>query len=160
MSESKKFTKITRTTKYKVNGKEYDSLDEAPEEYRKLLRDANGDGTPGVVQGRVLQREVKVSYEHNGQKYSSLDEMPPGVRAFFEGQEPAGQRVIQGCVPPGPGESDWASEETRLMPQPGEAGSERTSRMVYKGPVSGKLKYVVAAIVAVIIALVIYYVLR
>jgi len=78
--------KITRVTRHTIDSHEIGNLDEAPEEYRKLLEDKDGDGIPDVVQGQgqgVLKKEVKVSYEFNGRKYGSLDEMPLEHRALF-----------------------------------------------------------------------------
>ena len=53
-----RITKITRTERYTIDGKEYNSLDEIPEEERrkleahlKLLEDKDGDGVPDIVQG-------------------------------------------------------------------------------------------------------------
>jgi hypothetical protein len=70
----KRITKISRTERYTVDGKEYDSLDDMPEEARrkleahlKLLEDKDGDGVPDILQGQrkdtsgIQSRQVHIS---------------------------------------------------------------------------------------------------
>ena len=90
-----KFTK--KTTKYVINGHEYASLDEIPEQFRAMFEDRDGDGLPDVVQqhmeaGRhVSARSIEMrsvngvtTYKVGDREYRSLDEMPPEHRELFE----------------------------------------------------------------------------
>ncbi|MCX5786568.1 MAG: hypothetical protein NTX59_12870 [Elusimicrobia bacterium] len=61
--------------KFTVNGKEYGSLDEVPEEDRQILQNALGPAGLGAV-----RRKFTV----NGTGYDSLEAMPLDVRASYE----------------------------------------------------------------------------
>ncbi|HBA62104.1 MAG TPA: hypothetical protein DCZ92_15075 [Elusimicrobia bacterium] len=66
--------KINITKKIKVNGKEYDSLDEVPEAHRQTVQNALNSaetGTPG-------------KFNINGVGYDSPEAMPPEVRKIYE----------------------------------------------------------------------------
>lgn len=47
--------------KYIINGKEYNSLDEMPEDLRILFEDKNKDGIPDILEGIDKTKEVKAS---------------------------------------------------------------------------------------------------
>ena len=72
-----------KKTKYLINGKEYDSLDQVPEELRALVQGAFQAGQ-GISQTSVLTQS---KYVYNGKEYKSLEEMPPEVRAIFAEKE-------------------------------------------------------------------------
>lgn len=91
-----KFTK--RTTKYVVNGQEYRSLDEVPEQFRAMFEDRDGDGCPDWVHDKMASAAGDVSslsiehrtvngvttYKVGDREYQSLDQMPADERALFE----------------------------------------------------------------------------
>ena len=61
--------------KIKVNGKEYDSLEEVPEQFRQTVQHAlDSAGAPGV------HRKITV----NGVGYDSVEAMPPDERRLYE----------------------------------------------------------------------------
>ena len=76
-------------TSFTINGKQYGSLEEVPEEFRHLFEDQDGDGRPDWIQGHrqgcegfaatdcVEMKTVNgvTTYDINGQRYQSLDEM-------------------------------------------------------------------------------------
>ena len=155
---AKRTTKVVRYTSHRV---ESDNLDDAPEEIRKLMQDKDGDGVPDALQQKGASLEQRVSYEFNGRKYSSLEEMPPKVRAFFEGKAQVAGGVIQSAEPPLAPSRNWAAEETRVMPPPAEDADEPTVTVTYKPkPQSSAFKYVVAAVIAAIVGLVVYFALK
>lgn len=72
-----RISRTSRTERYVIDGKEYDSLDEIPEAERRkieahmsMLADRDGDGVPDILQGRDATRsEVKTRTFH----YASTD---------------------------------------------------------------------------------------
>jgi hypothetical protein len=86
--------------KITVNGQEYSSIDQMPDDVRReyqksleLLADRNGNGVPDALEGRVagasLGRGVITTIRHssihiNGQSYGSMDEVPPEVRTAYQ----------------------------------------------------------------------------
>ena len=83
---------VHESTRIVINGKEYHSLDEVPEQYRALLQDTDGDGVPDVLQGATSQRiqvarvvrNGKTTYTYNGQEYERIEELPAEARNFLE----------------------------------------------------------------------------
>ena len=57
--------------KIRVNGQEYSSVDEMPDDLRQIYEKALPGGVPS-----------KITF--NGQKFSSVDEMPPEIRQKYE----------------------------------------------------------------------------
>jgi|GEM_PF-7100638 len=75
-----------KKTSFTINGKVYNSLDEAPPAYRALLEDKDSDGVPDILNkvmegGRV---GATTSYTYNNIKYNSPEDMPPAIREMFE----------------------------------------------------------------------------
>jgi hypothetical protein len=95
----KKF--VTRTSKYVINGKQYDSLEEIPAEYRAMFEDADGDGRPDFIQNAIpdglfggTSQSIEVStvngvttWRVGDRRYGSLEEMPPEHRALFQDRD-------------------------------------------------------------------------
>lgn len=90
-----------RSQKYRINGEEYDSLEDIPPHLRKLLEDADGDGIPDFAerlldqvgqmgaQTSSVRAEMRTSggvttYRVGDREYQSLEEMPPEHRELFE----------------------------------------------------------------------------
>jgi hypothetical protein len=76
--------KITFKSKPKLvfNGREYASVDEMPEDVRRLYRDAIALAARGGSNVKVLSH---TELWFNGKKYGSADEMPPDVRVVYDG---------------------------------------------------------------------------
>ena len=71
--------KLNVKYKFKVNGKEYGSLEEMPapirEAYEKAVANSKGINTEIFLSGKVV---------FNGQEYESVDSMPADIRQMYE----------------------------------------------------------------------------
>jgi hypothetical protein len=68
--------------KFKVNGKEYSSLDEMPAPIRETYEKAVAN-KEGIEQGAIASVTAgKIMF--NGQEYASVDSMPADVRQMYE----------------------------------------------------------------------------
>jgi hypothetical protein len=65
--------------KITVNGKEYSSIDQLPEDIRRVYEEAMKHGK---MQVNVNSSSFKISF--NGKEYGSLDEMPENERSIYE----------------------------------------------------------------------------
>jgi hypothetical protein len=63
------------------NGREYGSVDEMPEDVRRLYRDAIALAAKGGPNVKVFS---KTELWFNGKKYNSVNEMPPDVRLSYD----------------------------------------------------------------------------
>ncbi len=114
-SFEKKFS--TTTTRYVIDGQEYDSLDDVPQQFRKFLADKDRDGRPDWVEdemqrlrsyptGRVEVRAVNgaTTYKIGDQQYNSLEELSQPYRALPEDRDGDGVPDLFDQVPrPGSG---------------------------------------------------------
>jgi hypothetical protein len=92
--------KVTINKKFIVNGKEYRSLDEMPqnirEAYEKALSVSAGGGLPVGPPG------VTARITFNGKSYAGVEEMPADVRQAYESLMAAvegGKETVPGAVP-------------------------------------------------------------
>lgn len=93
--------KMKNTSKITVNGKEYNSLSEIPEEYKVVFGDKNNNGIPDFVEGILagtqdmqnLNTNISgnsninanfTSFFFNGSQYKSLQDLPPEARQKVE----------------------------------------------------------------------------
>jgi hypothetical protein len=88
-------------TRFVINGTEYQSLDEVPDECRPLFEDEDRDGRPDWVQARMDQirdgarsatlevRTVngKTTYKAGGKEYGSYEELPERYRGLCEDRD-------------------------------------------------------------------------
>jgi hypothetical protein len=89
------------TSKITVNGKEYNSLSEIPDEYKVVFKDENNNGIPDMVEGILSgmndlnnpavnksgSSSVNVNFTtffYNGQQYGSLDQLPTNAKQMVE----------------------------------------------------------------------------
>lgn len=73
-----------------INGKEFASLDQIPEDLKKLLKDENQNGIPDIAEGKFSFGDIKNIYQFvtqnpgaiqiQGQTYSNFDELPPEAK--------------------------------------------------------------------------------
>jgi len=93
--------KVTVSHKLTVNGKEYGSLDEMPEELRRAYERAVG-GDQGVAS--LIQQASKIVFQ--GKEYGTPTDMPADVRklyelaiaaAKFEKSHPTGAGAVSGA---------------------------------------------------------------
>jgi hypothetical protein len=67
---------------YKVNGKEYNSIEEMPQDIREAFEKAMAS-KPGFSL-RLNSAEVHAKIKFNGTEYNSIDEMPQDSRHLYE----------------------------------------------------------------------------
>jgi hypothetical protein len=68
--------------KFIVNGKEYASIEDVPEEFRGLVKAAQEKaGQAGAPVQFSVQKKFK--FKVNGQEYDSVEEMPEAARRLF-----------------------------------------------------------------------------
>jgi len=77
--------KVNMTVKRRIvfNGKEYDSIEELPENVRRTLENATAGSLPSAATGAAASAKVRIMF--NGQEYTSVDAMPASVRRIYEG---------------------------------------------------------------------------
>jgi len=79
--------------KYKINGKEYNSIEEMPPDIRsafeKAMATPAGTVSPSVSHTKII---------FNGNEYQNIEEMPPDIRQLYEKVLNAAQT---GDIPPG-----------------------------------------------------------
>jgi len=72
-----------------VNGKEYNSLNDVPDEFKVIFGDKNNNGIPDFVEGLLNTADVQKSapleanfstFFYNGTQYSSIDSLPPEAK--------------------------------------------------------------------------------
>lgn len=69
--------KVDITRKFVVNGQEYGSIDELPNEVREAIRDS-------LSSGKVVDINRRGSIEFNGKEYKSASAMGPEERRLYE----------------------------------------------------------------------------
>ena len=79
--------------KINFNGKEYNSLNEIPDEFRVMFKDENNNGIPDFVEGLLntnstgSQKPLIANFNtffYNGKQYSSIDQMPPEAKEMVK----------------------------------------------------------------------------
>ena len=76
---------IKKVVTYRINGKEYHSLEEMPEPLRKLFEDKNQDGVPDILEGtgiEVIKRVVRLGSPND------LSSSPPEVQEALRQRQP------------------------------------------------------------------------
>ncbi len=117
--------------KFRINGKEYGSLEEMPEDLRAIALKTMD--SPGAPSGEAQSGSTKIVF--NGVEYASLDEMPTYARNLYEQAVEAARTATQGAL----------SEQRRPGPKTIEAEPSFSARSI-------------AAVVALIaLALLLYY---
>jgi len=69
--------------KFKINGKEYHSLEEMPEDVRETFKTAMGKAKAGsMLQVKTSAMQAKITF--NGEEYDSPEAMPEDARQLYE----------------------------------------------------------------------------
>jgi septal ring-binding cell division protein DamX len=68
--------------RYKINGKEYDSIENVPEDMRDIFKKAIDLQTGTTSQ--INPAAIKTKIVFNGKEYESIDAMPPDDRDLYE----------------------------------------------------------------------------
>lgn len=139
-----------------INGVEYRSLDDVPDELRAqvagILADADGDGVPDIVQGPDAALSVSSTREEtfivDGVAYSSIDEIPEPHRSTMA-------RLADPTL------SRPSQPDQRAHPMP-TADTARPRSIVTNAGLSGRTKMLLAFAVAgaVVIGAVVWLFLR
>lgn len=76
--------KVNMTVKRRIvfNGKEYDSIEELPENVRRTLENASTGSQPSPATGAAAGAKIRIMF--SGQEYASVDAMPASVRRIYE----------------------------------------------------------------------------
>jgi hypothetical protein len=90
--------------KFRINGKEYGSPEEMPEDVRATVRKAMDN--PGASSGGTQSESSKIVF--NGVEYASVDDMPTYARNLYEQSVEAAQAATR----------DTSIEQQRLGPRP------------------------------------------
>lgn len=74
--------KVNVKRRFKVNGKEYNSIEEMPLDIREAFKNATGlqAGLGNMPQPALAQTKIIF----NGTEYQGIDSMPPDVRQIYE----------------------------------------------------------------------------
>ena len=76
-------------SKINLNGTEYNSLNDIPDEFKVMFKDENNNGIPDFVEGLLNSGAAGSgkplvanfnSFFYNGKQYSSVDQMPPEAK--------------------------------------------------------------------------------
>jgi hypothetical protein len=68
--------------KFKINGKEYNSIEEMPPDIQNAFRKAMASQTGSGQQANPVTMQTKIIF--NGTEYKSIDAMPQDVRQLYE----------------------------------------------------------------------------
>jgi hypothetical protein len=68
--------------KFKINGKEYNSIEEMPQDIRNAFEKALASKTGSDLQRNPASMQTKIIF--NGTEYKSIDAMPQDVRQLYE----------------------------------------------------------------------------
>ena len=117
--------------KYRINGKEYGSLEEMPEDVRAIALKAMD--SPRAPSGGTQSGPSKIVF--NGVEYASVDDMPTYARNLYERAVEAAQAATQ----------DASGEQRRPGPKTIEAEPSFSARSI------------VAVIALIALALFLYY---
>ncbi len=82
--------------KFKIGGREYNSVDEMPADIRETFEKAMASRTDSGHKEKSALIRTKINF--NGTEYDSIDAMPKGVRELYETVLKAAET---GSVPPG-----------------------------------------------------------
>ena len=108
-------------TRIKINGKEYSSADEMPDDIRRLYEQ--------VMQGNV-QKTTKIKF--NGQEYAGVEEMQPEVRKMYE--------AVMGVVETHPQPDGITPEQSRQIADAISGGKKLEAVKLYRSATGNDLK--------------------
>jgi len=81
------------SAKFVVNGKEYDRIEDMPEEVRSvyqslsgLIGDTDQNGIPDILEGKASARALttNVNIVHDGKVYTSVADLPPDLKEKYQ----------------------------------------------------------------------------
>jgi hypothetical protein len=113
--------------KINFNGKEYNSLNDIPDEFKVMFKDENNNGIPDFVEG-LLDASATGSHKplvanfnsffYNGKQYSSIDQMPPEAKEMVSKGLGKLDKAGFGIMMPKNGNTDNSINQTTInMPQ-------------------------------------------
>ena len=137
--------------KFKVNGKEYNSIEEMPADIREAFENAMASRADSGYQVNPATMQTKIIF--NGTEYKNIDEMPQDVRQLYEKVLRAAET---GTAPP---ELDLAEISSGMRRGPetlGTAYPDNTPQPAkFEPPISVRTLILIVSLVALL--LLIYY---
>jgi len=135
--------------KFKINGKEYNSIEEMPPDIRatfeKAMSSQAGTGIPTMTQTKII---------FNGTEYQSIDAMPQDVRQLYE-------KVLKSAeTGHAPNNIITASDISGMKTEPknyGTAGMGNMENPVKIDPTAFSTKTLVRGIALIILIIFLYY---
>jgi hypothetical protein len=104
--------------KFKVNGKEYNSIEEMPYDIREAFEKAMASQADSSHQVKPTTMQTKIIF--NGTEYKNIDAMPQDVRQLYEKVLKAAET---GAVPP---DIDIAGDINGMLTRPKTFRTDRT----------------------------------
>ena len=140
--------------KFKINGKEYNSIEEMPDDIRDAFKKALGSQTGPGHEINLTAMRTKIIF--NGTEYDSIDAMPYDVRQLYE-------KVLKttetGSALP---EIDVAAISSSMHMEPKISGAFHSgdNRKPTKNEPSFSLWALIVSAILVALILLVYYILR
>jgi hypothetical protein len=137
--------------KFKVNGKEYNSIEELPVDIRKAFEKAMASQAGSGLQATPATIQTKIIF--NGTEYKNIDEMPDADRHLYEKVLRAAET---GAAPP---EIDLTEISSGMRTEPGTFGTAHPDNnpqpAKFESPLSARTLIVIVILFALIFLL--YY---
>jgi hypothetical protein len=145
---------ISVKRKYKIKGKEYNSLEEMPDDVREIFKKTMGSqaGSGHEISAGVTRTKIFF----NGREYDSIDEMPQDFRQLYE-------KVLQaaetGAAPP---DIDVVGINSDVLMKPNAPGSTRPgeNRKPTKIESSFSPRALIASVLLTALILLLYYLVK
>lgn len=136
-------------SKFTVNNKKYDSVDEMPADVRVIYEKVMA--TQSKSGNKIFTTQTKIVF--NGVEYNSLDEMPEDARGLYEKTMAAVRGKVDINILKGAGETQ--AENTPPARQRLEEFPRRGDT-----PASSSGKRIIAFIILLIVGIMLYYILK
>ena len=137
--------------KFKINGKEYNSIEEMPENIRAIFKKAMGSQADSGDQ--INPAAMRTHIIVNGTVYESIDTMPQDVRELYE-------KVLKtaetGATPP---DMDIAGISSNMLRGPKTTGTAQPGDIQHPAKIqpSFSLRTVIVSVMVVALIFLLYY---
>jgi hypothetical protein len=138
--------------KFKINGKEYNSIEEMPDDIREIFKKTSVSQT-GL--GHEICRTTRTKIIFNGTEYDNVDAIPQDVRQLYENVLKGAEA---GAAPTG---IDITGISSRMMTGPVTPGTSLgDNRKTTKIETSFSLRTLIVSIMAAALILLLYYLVK
>jgi hypothetical protein len=140
--------------KFKINGKEYNSIEEMPDDIREIFKKTIGSQAGEVHEATTSAARTKVYF--NGTEYDNIDAIPRDVRQLYEGVLKGAEN---GTVPTG---IDITKISSRMMTGPATPGTAPLgdNRRPTKIETSFSLRTLIVSIMVAAVIYLLYYLIQ